>query len=223
MAFAWLTYPYTDFALQANSNDSLVALFLVWGLAALTSPVGRGLFVGLAAMVKFAPLALVPLYAVGERGLADRLDGRRPRWAGMRTAVIGAAAAIFAIALMLAHPAIDPGLASFYERTVESQLDRESPFSIWGQVDGIEWLQRIVLLGAAVLGIAAAFLPARRTLAQVAALGAAVIIATQLAVDHWFYLYIPWFAGLVLVALAAPSSTSSRPSDVFGPPACTRR
>ena len=43
---------------------------------AFASPVGRGIFVGLASMVKFAPLALVPLFAVGERGLWDRL--RRP-------------------------------------------------------------------------------------------------------------------------------------------------
>ena len=31
-------------------------------------------------------------------------------------------------ALMLAHPAIDPGLSDFYDRTIENQLDRESPF-----------------------------------------------------------------------------------------------
>ena len=35
---------------------------------------------------------------------------------------------------MLALPAIEPGLATFHERTIESQLDRSSPFSIWGQV-----------------------------------------------------------------------------------------
>jgi hypothetical protein len=28
-----------------------------------------------------------------------------------------------------------------------------------------------------------------------------VIIAVQLGIDHWFYLYIPWFFGLVMVAL----------------------
>ena len=78
LAFAWLTYPYTTYALQSNSNDSLVAALLVWGLVALGSPIGRGVLVGLAAMVKFAPLALVPLYAVGRRGLSDRLDGWRP-------------------------------------------------------------------------------------------------------------------------------------------------
>ena len=31
-----------------------------------------------------------------------------------------------------------------------------------------------------------------------------MLIALQLAVTHWFYLYIVWFAPLVLVALFAP-------------------
>ncbi len=116
----------------------------------------------------------------------------------------GAAAAI-TIALLLVHPAVDPGLATFYERTVESQLDRDSPFSIWGQVDGIDGVQKMVLAMAAMLAIAVAFRPGDRTTAQVAALAAAVVIASQLAVDHWFYLYIPWFCGLVFVALALPA------------------
>ncbi len=88
LAFAWLTYPYTAFALQSNSNDSLVAALLVWGLVVLGSPVGRGVLVGLAAMVKFAPLALVPLYVTGRRGLAGRFEGRRP-W---RAALVAGAA-----------------------------------------------------------------------------------------------------------------------------------
>ena len=172
----------------------------------LGSPVGRGVLVGLAAMVKFAPLALVPLYATGRRGLASRdrevSESRQPGLrrhslraaaAGFRAPLIAGAAALFAMALMLAHPAIDPGLATFFERTVESQLDRDSPFSIWGQVDGLETVQRLTLVGAAVLGVVVAFRPRERSMAQVAALAAAVVIATQLAVDHWFYLYIPWF------------------------------
>ena len=38
---------------------------------------------------------------------------------------------------------------------------------------------------------------------QVAALAAAVMIAIEMTADHWFYLYIVWFAPLVLVALFA--------------------
>ncbi len=224
LAFAWLTYPYTAFALQSNTNDSLVGALLVWGLVVLGSPVGRGVLAALAAMVKFAPLALVPLYVVGRRGLSDRLGPptrasteaepsgqfRHSRLARLRPVLLGGAAAVFTIALMLIHPAVDPGLAAFYERTVESQLDRDSPFSIWGQVDGVESIQRLVLIAAAVLAIVVAFIPKRRSTAQFAALAAAVVIASQLAVDHWFYLYLPWFCGLVFVALALQGARAAR-------------
>ena len=48
---------------------------------------------------------------------------------------------------------------------------------------------------------------------EVAALGAAVLIALQLGISHWFYLYIPWFFPLVLIALArrAPGRGGSPP------------
>ena len=38
-------------------------------------------------------------------------------------------------------------------------------------------------------------------------------IALELAVDHWFYLYIPWFAGPLLIALAC----APRPPGVAEP------
>jgi hypothetical protein len=51
--------------------------------------------------------------------------------------------------------------------------------------------------------LAVAFVPREKTPVQVAALGAAVLVALELAVSHWFYLYIVWFAPFVLVALFA--------------------
>jgi hypothetical protein len=198
LAFAWCAYPYTAFALQSNSNDSLVAALVVWAIALFASPWARGGLLALAASVKFAPLALAPLFAAGERGLLERLRDSSGRRALM--AFAGAFAAL--AALMLAHPAVDPGLAEFWDRTFASQLDRESPFSVWGQVEGIGWLQTGVMAASAALAVAAAFLPRRRSLSGVAALAAAVLIASQIAIDHWFYLYIPWFAGLCLIALS---------------------
>jgi hypothetical protein len=38
----------------------------------------------------------------------------------------------------------------------------------------------------------------------------------QAAVDHWFYPYIPWFCGLVFVALAPPLSAFRYPGWVGG-------
>ena len=117
--------------------------------------------------------------------------------------------------LVLMHPAIDPGLATFWDRTFGKQLGRESPFSIWGQVSGLAPLQAAVTVGALGLAVAVAFVPRRRSLVQIAALAAAVLIATELTLEHWFYLYIPWFFGLLIVAIAARSAEGV--SETEGP------
>jgi hypothetical protein len=57
--------------------------------------------------------------------------------------------------------------------------------------------------------------PRVKTPLVVAALGAAAVIGLQLALSHWFYLYIVWWLPLVLVALLA--SGDDRP--VLGRPA----
>ena len=204
LAFAWAAYPYTAFALQSNSNDSLVAALLVWALVAFAAPAGRATLLAVAATAKFAALALAPLFVAGERGLAERLEG----WRIQRSVLLvaGYAAVVFAsvVVLFIMHPAIDPGLAVFWERTIVSQAERESPFSLWGQVPALQPLQSLVAIAAGALAITLAFVPRRRSLVQLAALAAAVLIATQLAVEHWFYLYIPWFFGLVAASIAPP-------------------
>jgi hypothetical protein len=82
---------------------------------------------------------------------------------------------------------------------------------VWGRYDGIGALQTAVKVAAVALALAAA-LPARRTdVPGLAALAAAVLIGLQLAVDHWFYLYLVWLAPLVLVALLAPRDPERAP------------
>ena len=200
LVFAWVAYPYTAFAMQGNSNDELISALLVWSLAAFASPFARGALLATASLAKFAPLPLFPLYAAGERGIrlgsrAARRELRKPLFLFL------AGFALFA-ALFLAYPAVDPGLAEFYDRTVKSQLDRESPFSIWGQAD-LDWLHTLVKIAVIALGILVAFVPRRRTLVQIAALSAAVIIAVEITLEHWFYLYLPWFLGAMLLAMVA--------------------
>ena len=196
LAFAWLAFPYTAFALQSNSNDALVAALIVWSLVAFAKPVARGVLLAVAAATKFAPLALVPLYAAGERGLG------RSGWRSPATAAFALAFAA-AAALILVQPARDPGLATFWERTIANQADRSSPFSIWGQEPSLGWLRVAVLALAAGFAALVAFVPRLRSLPTTAALAAAVLIALQLTTQHWFYLYIPWFLGPLLVALLA--------------------
>jgi glycosyl transferase family 87 len=191
LAYAWAAYPYTLFALDCNSNDSLVAMVLVWALVALRSAPARGLLLGLGAAAKFAPLALVPLFAT---------SGSRHRWRG--ALVVALAVALVAVAAF-APFVPDGGLRAVYDRTLGYQAGRPSPFSIWGQHLGLSdvWTAAKVLVVA--LAVAVAFVPRNKTPVQVAALGAAVLVALELVVSHWFYLYVVWFAPFVLVALFA--------------------
>jgi hypothetical protein len=62
-------------------------------------------------------------------------------------------------------------------------------------------LQTLVQGLAVVLAIALAFVPRRRDIVGLAALCAAVLIALEMGIEHWFYLYIVWFFGLYIVAL----------------------
>ncbi len=194
MAFAWAACPYTAFALESNTNDALVAMFLVAAMLVLASPVKRGIALGLAGMTKFAPLVLAPLFATysSATGL-----GPVARAVGAFTiAFIGT------IAIVLAQTILDPGIATFWERTISFQSGRDSPFSIWGQTS-IEPIHIAIEVLTVALALFVAFRPKARDPYVIAALGAAVLIAFQLTVSHWFYLYIPWFLALLVIPLAA--------------------
>jgi hypothetical protein len=206
LAYAWAAYPYTAFALESNSNDTLVAVLVIGALLLISSAVGRGVMAALAALTKFAPFALAPLLAVGlreERRPADEAssDARAVGGTDWRGVAIFSLAFAVAAGLLLAWPATNPGLSTFWHRTISFQANRNSPFSVWGQTD-LGWLHTTVEALTVALAVAVAFVPRRRDLRQVAALGAAVMVATELCADHWFYLYIPWFFPLVAVALA---------------------
>jgi hypothetical protein len=75
-----------------------------------------------------------------------------------------------------------------------------------------------VLVFAALLAVAVAFVPRRKSPMQVAALAAAVMLAIELTADHWFYLYIVWFAPLVLVASFLALRTDPPPGPLDPPP-----
>jgi hypothetical protein len=104
----------------------------------------------------------------------------------------------------------DGGLRELYDRTIGYQASRPSPFSIWGQVDSLDWLQTALKVAAAGLALLVAFVPRRIDLRQTAALGAAVLIAIQLVATHWFYLYVVWFVPFVLVALFVGHRSAER-------------
>jgi hypothetical protein len=63
------------------------------------------------------------------------------------------------------------------------------------------------------LAVIVAFVPRRRSVPQVAALSAAILIAVQLTAEHWFYLYITWFFGLLMTALAVGRDADATPAS----------
>ncbi len=202
LAYAWVSYPFTLYALESNSNDSLVAVFVLGALLVATSPPARGAFAALAGLAKFAPLALAPLLCT--HGLGGLSPWRRAR-----------AVSLFALAFLLTAALVSiPALAhdslhTIFERTLAYQDNRESPFSIWGlyrgsppsAVPALEYAQAAVQGAALALAVALAFLPRRADTVGLAAAAAAVLIAVQLGIDHWFYLYIPWFFAVAIFAL----------------------
>jgi hypothetical protein len=200
LAYAWAAYPYTTFVLESNANDSMIALAGVGALLAFTmarrelSGACSGIAVALGAAAKFVTLALAPLFA-----------RRAPLFFGAALVLVTAAVVLPFVP--------DGGLREMYDRTVGYQASRPSPFSIWGQVDSLDWLQLAVKVGAGGLALLVAFVPRRAGPREVAALGGAVLIALQLTAGHWFYLYVVWFVPFVLVALF----TAQRPVPVAQP------
>jgi hypothetical protein len=209
-AFSWAAWPFTQYASSSNTNDSIAPALLIFGFLVLTSDFGRGAFVALSGWTKFASLLLLPLWS----GYPDAL---RPRKVG---AAVGgflvATAAVFFVLFLEPSPA--HAARVFFDRTVDFQVGRDSPFSLWdwGQyhakgLPDLHVVQRALQIVLVVAAAAAAFFPRRRSPLRMAALTGAMLIGFELVLTHWFYLYLPWFFPFVALALIAP--LPGRPDD----------
>ncbi len=209
LVYAWVSYPFTLFALESNSNDTLVAALVLAAILAASyrsrlAPAASGALAALAGLSKFAPLALAPLLAMNGLGGGGRASAAR-RLALFIAGFGASAALVFAPAL--SHDS----LHTIYERTIAYQANRGSPFSVWGLYGGLGTVQLLVELAAVLLALALAVIPRRSDLVGLAAACAAVLIAAQLGIEHWFYLYIPWFFPLVALALFGRFSDPAAP------------
>jgi len=190
LAYCWVTFPFTLYASMTNSNDALVAALVLAAVWAAARPVARGALVALAGLTKFAPLLLAPLFACHPR----------PRLRYMALFALGfLLAAGLAFVPLLAHNS----LRSFWDASIAFQAERGSPFSVWGLYEGawIDHVQTAVQVATVLGAIALAFVPRRRDVVGLAALSAAILLALQIGVTHWFYLYVPWFFPLVMIAV----------------------
>jgi hypothetical protein len=203
LAFAWAAFPFTQYVSMSNTNDAIVPVFLIFGLWLASSPWSRGILSALSGWTKFATLVTAPLWLTYPGPL------RRPRPA---LAFVGgfvlATIAAFSVLLLDAHPI--QAAHTFYERTLRTQVTRESPFSLWDwaqyhargipDLHVVQWVLEGVLVVAALV---VAFVPRTKSLLQLAALTGALLIGFELVLTHWFYLYIPWFFPFVAFAVLA--------------------
>jgi hypothetical protein len=210
LAFGWAAYPFTTYALLSNTNDTIMPALLVWGFWLASWPAARGSAVALAGWTKFAALALAPLWLT-----------YRARWSPARLArfAIGfGVATLAAFSVLFLEPSLLEAVRTFWDRTLGFQLNRDSPFSIWGWgqyhaagIPDLASLQTVVQVAAVMLAVAVAFVPRDKGPHELAALSAAVLLAVELSLTHWFYLYLPWVVPFVLLAVFLPRT---RPAPV---------
>jgi hypothetical protein len=210
MAFAWAAYPFTQYVSQSNTNDAIMPAFLIWGFWLATSPWARGLFAGLAGWTKFAALVIAPLWATYP-------EVGRSRRTGPRFLVGFAIATIAAFWILFLEPNPLHAARLFWDRTIPTQVNRNSPFSIWdwrqyhaAGIPNLQWIQRILEVALVAGAVVLAIRPRTKSPLQLAALTGALLIGFEVVLTHWFYLYLPWFFGFVAYAVLAGEL---RPAD----------
>jgi hypothetical protein len=191
LAYSWATWPFSLYALNTNTNDGLVALLAALSLYVASKPATRGAVAALAGFTKLGSLGLVPLMAT--HGV------RRGTWA---KTVITFGLAFVAVTALVWAPIILRGesLHTVYDRTLGFQAGRIAPFSMWGLHD-LRGPEQVWEVGAALFALAAGLIRRRPDVIGLAAMAAAVVIALQLGLSYWFYLYLVWFFPFVALAL----------------------
>ena len=203
LAFAWVAYPFTQYASSSNTNDAIMPAILIWGFWLCSSAWARGAASALASWTKFGALLLAPLWLSYPDGL------RLPR-AKLAFAAAFVAATFVAFSILLLEPNPAHAARVFWDRTLGWQLTRESPFSLWDwrqyhargipDLHVVQWvLEGLLAIGALMVS----FVPRRKSPLQLAALTGALLIGFELVLTHWFYLYIPWFFPFAAIALLA--------------------
>ena len=209
LVFAWAAYPFTAYTLNANTNDAIMPAFLVLGFWLASSAWASGAAVALAGWAKFGALLVAPLWAT-----YPSIDLRRL----VRFALAFVGGTLVAFVLLLLEPDLWKAVRTFWDRTLGFQVGRDSPFSLWGwgqyHAEGIPdlgFVQPVLVALAVALALLVAVVPRRKGPVELAALTAALLIAFQLTLTHWFYLYLPWVLPFVLLWLLLP-----RPSEDQG-------
>ncbi|MGB3683684.1 MAG: hypothetical protein WA990_14490 [Rubrobacteraceae bacterium] len=195
MFLAWSVFPYTLYTTNNNANDIIAAAAAAIGLAAATSPLGRGLTVTAGFALKLYPILLVPLWMFHD-------DVRRKPAIQFILGGVAVVVTTFWVLFLDGDPL--GSLKLFYEKTLAFQGTRDTPWTIFTQVPQLAFLKEPLTAAVVLLAFIVAVFPSgKRTVRQLAALSAAIVIAFQLTTNYWFYTYIIWFEPLIFLALLA--------------------
>ena len=149
LAYAWAAYPYTAFVLESNSNDTLVARGLHRRAARGDAWRATGPSAAAAALARRAGRG--GEVRDGRAGAAVRAPRRR--WSSRARS-----SWLWRWCVVPFVP--DGGVRELYDRTIGYQASRPSPFSVWGQVESLGWLQDVAKAAAGALALAGRVRPA---------------------------------------------------------------
>ena len=195
LAYAWAAFPFTLYALNTNANDALVAAARRSLRAARRGAAGRAR--GASAALAGADEVRAARARAAARDARPRRPAVREQRGGSRCSPSRSRSSRPSLLPLagddLAH-VLRPHARLPGRRA--ARRSRSGACTTWTPLRTVVQAARC-LLAARAGGRAA---PARP--AGLAALCAAVLIALQLGVTHWFYLYIVWFFPLVMLAAA---------------------
>ncbi len=195
MFLAWSVFPYTLYTTNNNANDIIVAAAAAIGLAAATSPLARGLTVTAGFALKLYPILLIPLWFFHD-------DVRRGPM--LKFILGGVAVVVTTFWVLFLDGDVLGSLKLFYDKTLAFQGTRDTPWTIFTQVPQLAFLKGPLTAAVVLLAFIVAVFPSgKRTVRQLAAFSAAIVIAFQLTTNYWFYTYIIWFEPLIFLALLA--------------------
>lgn len=216
LAFAWVAWPFSQYASNSNTNDMIQPALLVWGFYFAGTPLLRGGLNALAAATKFAPLVVAPLW-LGYPTVRGRAD-RALYLCGF------AFAGALSLSVLLFEPSVWGGITTFIHRTFGYQLGRAAPFSVWDWrqyhargLPNLHLVQNVLQVALVVGALSLGRWPAKRSPLQLAAFTAALLIGFECVLTYWIYLYLPWFFPFAAFALIASNRTPTPESAATAP------
>ena len=193
IALAFLAFPPVMIAASSGSNDLVAAAFIAVALVAGAHAGRSTAALTAAGWVKLAPLALLPLWVARYRS-----------W----RVVTGATVTTALVAALVCAIGGTAGFADMLD-AVSFQTERGSLLSPWTLLGagGVQLVFQAAVVAA--IALAATRVWRDRALAadphRMAALGAAILLAVQLAANYWSYAYLAWVFPLVALGLLTRS------------------